>query len=221
MGDGRKTTVLLYYLGNEASNTAFYLNITDATNYDDAKEAQMQCFSPVETPEELRTKFHQRYQGPDETLEHFAMKLRVLCFKVYKSMGPDELEDMAKQQFILGVQNNIIRERLIVHLIKNMKDAIEYGRLLEVANHTTRGAASPNVKGVFAAFPTSTAPRQTNNTNNRGGYGFGKRKNYQFCGGPCGMQTQTAASYSSGYVAPIGPPPRKPITCYTCGKLGH
>ena len=61
MGDGRKTTVLLYYLGDEASNTAFYLNIMDATNYDDAKEALMQYFFSVETPEELRTKFHKRY----------------------------------------------------------------------------------------------------------------------------------------------------------------
>ena len=93
-------------------------------------------------------------------------------------MGPDELEDMAKQQFILGVRNNIIRKRLIEHRPKNMKDAIEYGRLLEVANRTARGAASPNVKGVFAAFPTSTAPRQTNQTNNRGGYAFGQRENY-------------------------------------------
>ena len=31
VGDGRKTTVLLYYLGDEAYNTACYLNITDAT----------------------------------------------------------------------------------------------------------------------------------------------------------------------------------------------
>ena len=67
---------------------------------------------------------------------------------------------MAKQQFILGVRNNIIRERLIVNRPKNMKDAIEYGRLLEVANRTARGVASSNVKGVFAAFSTSTAPRQ-------------------------------------------------------------
>ena len=149
------------------------------------------------------------------------MELRVLCFKNYKSMGPDKLEDRAKQQFSLGVRNNIIRERLIVHRPKTMKDAIEYGRLLKVANLTARGAASPNLKGVFAVFPTSTSPRQTNQRNNRGGYVFGQRKNYQLCGGPGGMRTQTEASYSSGYVAPKGPPLRKPITCYTCGKLGH
>ena len=35
------------------------------------------------------------------------------------------------------------------------------------------------------------------------------------------MQTQTAASYSSGYVAPNGQPSCKPITCYTCGTLGQ
>ena len=55
MGDDRKTTVLLYYLGVEASNTAFHLNLTEATNYEEAKNALMQYFSPVETPEELRT----------------------------------------------------------------------------------------------------------------------------------------------------------------------
>ena len=94
----------------------------------------MQNFSPVETPENLRTTFHQRYQGPDETLEHFAIELRVLCSKAYKSMGPDELEDMAKQQFILGVRINILRKKLIVHRPQNITDEIEYVRLLEVAN---------------------------------------------------------------------------------------
>ena len=88
VNDGRNTTVLLYYLRDEASNTAFHLNTMDATNYDDAKEALMQYFSPVKTPEELRTKFHQRYQYNEETLEHFTMELLVLCSKAYKSMGP-------------------------------------------------------------------------------------------------------------------------------------
>ena len=60
-----------------------------------------------------------------------------------------------------------------------MKNAIEYVRHLEVANRTVRSAASPNVKEVFAAFSTSTSPRQTNQTNNRGQYVFGQRANYQ------------------------------------------
>ena len=47
---------------------------------------------------------YQRYQYNEETLERFAMKLRILCSKAYKSMGPDELEDMAKQQFIAKQQ---------------------------------------------------------------------------------------------------------------------
>ena len=94
----------------------------------------MPYFSPVETPEKLKPKFHQRLQGPDKTLEHFAMKLRVLCSKAYNSMGPNELEDIAKQRFILCVRKNVMRERLIVHRPKNLKHAIKYGRLLEVKN---------------------------------------------------------------------------------------
>ena len=57
-------------------------------------------------------------------------------------MGPEELKDMAKQQFNLAVWNNVMGERLIVHRPKNLKEAIEYGRLIEVANWTARGAAA-------------------------------------------------------------------------------
>lgn len=153
--DARKTTVLLYYLGDEASNTAFHLGIGDNTPYDNARDTLMQYFSPIETPEELRTKFHQRFQNNEETLEHFAMELRVLCSKAYPNMNEAELEDMAKQQFILGVRNAITRERLIVHRPGNLKEAIEYGRLLEVANKTARNSAPSNAKNVFATVPTS------------------------------------------------------------------
>ena len=48
-------------------------------------------------------------------------------------MSPEELEDMAKRQFILGVRNNVMRERLIVHCPNNFKEAIEYTRLLKVS----------------------------------------------------------------------------------------
>ena len=136
-------------------------------------------------------------------------------------MGPDKLENMAKQQFIFGVRNEIIRERLIVHCPYNYKDAIECGRLLEVANRSALGAASPNVNRVFAVIPTINATRQTSQTNNRAYYAFGQRANYNSLGAPGGMRTSTAPSYSSRYVAPNGPPERRPITCYTSEKLGH
>ena len=140
VSDEKKTTLLLYNLGKEASDTAYYLGITDNTNYDNAKNLLMQYFSPVETPEELRTYFHQRYQVQNETLEHFAMELRVLCSKAYPAMNPAELDEMSKQQFILGVQNSITREHLIIQRPTKLKDAIEYGRLLEVANKTARSS---------------------------------------------------------------------------------
>ena len=116
--DKSKTTVLMYSLWDEASNTDFHLNITDVANYDYAKDALMQYFLPVEIPEKLRTKCHQRCQYNKETLEHFAMELRVLSSKAYKYMAPDELEDMDKLQLIHGVRNNVMRERLIVHRFK-------------------------------------------------------------------------------------------------------
>ena len=139
MPDVKKTTLLLYYLGDEASNTAYYLGITDTTDYDHAKNALMLYFSPVETTEELRAKFHQRFQESNESLEHFAMELRVLCGKAYTNMNGDEIEEMTKQQFILGVRNNIAREKLIIHRPDTLKNAIEYARLLEVASKTVRG----------------------------------------------------------------------------------
>ena len=51
-------------------------------------------------------------------------------------MNPKELVEMAKQQFILDIRNNLVREQLIVHRPTKLKDAIESARLLEVANTT-------------------------------------------------------------------------------------
>ena len=49
------------------------------------------------------------------------MELRVLYSKAYKFMGPKELEEMAIQQFILGVRNNVMRERYILTVLKIYK----------------------------------------------------------------------------------------------------
>lgn len=54
----RKTRILLYSLSYEASCTTFYFELTDNTNYDEAKEALMQYISQVKMPEESRTKLH-------------------------------------------------------------------------------------------------------------------------------------------------------------------
>ena len=147
--NARKTTMLLYNLGEEASLTAFHLGLTDASDYDIAKQALMQCFSPVETPEELRTKFHQRFQSPDESLEHYAMELRVFISKAYPTINEDVLVEMAKQQFILGVRNSITCERLIVKRPEKLKDAIVFASLSEVAERPARGNPPPSHKMLF------------------------------------------------------------------------
>ena len=145
--------MLLYNLGEKASLTAFHLGLTDANDYDEAKKALMQYFSLVETPEELRTKFHQRFQSSDESLEHYAMELRVRSSKAYPTINKDVLEEMVKQQFILGIRNSITRERLIVKRPEKLKDAIQFARLFEVAGKTSRGNPPPSNKNVFVAMP--------------------------------------------------------------------
>ena len=137
------------------------------------------------------------------------MELRVLYSKAYKSMGPEELEDMSKQQFILGVRNNIIRERLIVHRPKNLKEAFEYGRLLEVANRTARGVTSVNVKGVFTTIPTPNNLRLPNQTNIRMGHAFGQQANTPMRNGPVQFRYSLSFSYSIGYVSASAPPERE------------
>ena len=67
-------------------------------------------------------------------------------------MGLNELQDMAKQQFIFGVQNNVMRTRLIVYHPKNLKEAIEYGSFLEIANRIACNAASPNLRECSRPF---------------------------------------------------------------------
>jgi hypothetical protein len=228
----RKTSILLYSLSYEASSTAFHLGITENTEYEEAKEALMQYFSPVETPEELRTKFHQRFQNSDESLEHFAMELRVLCAKAYKNLNPPEVEDMAKQQFILGARNAVIRERLIVQRPANLKEAIEYGRLLEVANRTARGATYSSSKNIFAVGASSSNSSRTNfresNNNTKGQYSINVHNPYYSALEPKGPYKNYATSNTRPNYGLIQPSrqfmPNKysnSIRCYTCNEVGH
>ena len=73
------------------------------------------------------------------SLEHYSMELKVLSSKAYFTMEEDVLEEMAKQQFILGVRNSFTRKKLIFQPFKKLKDAIEFARLSEVAGLTTKG----------------------------------------------------------------------------------
>ena len=114
-----------------------------------------------------------------------------------------------------------MRKRQIVHRPKNLKEAIEYKRLLKIATRTDRGAASPNVKGLFAAYSTPNATQMTNQASNLSYNAFNQQANYKPRGASGGMQISTVASYNSGYVAPNGPLQRKPLIYYTCGKHGH
>ena len=134
-----KTTMLLYNLGEEASLTAYHLCLSDNSGYEIAKTVLMQYFSPIKTPEELRTIFHQCFQNVDETLEHYAMTIRVLASKAYPKLYDNFVEEMAKHQFILGVRNPITRERLIVKRPEKLKEAIKFTRLSEVAGFTAKG----------------------------------------------------------------------------------
>lgn len=69
---------------------------------------------------------------------------------------------MAKQQFIFGVRSNVMRRWLNVNRLKNLKPAIEYWRLLDVANRTVHDATSPNVNNMFSAFSIFNATQMTN-----------------------------------------------------------
>ena len=170
----------------------------------------------------MRTKFHQRYQGPDETLEHFAMELKVLCSKAYKTMNADELEEMAKQQFILGVRNNVAREKLIIHRPVTLRDAIEYGRLLEVAGRTVRVPVNNNVRSVFAAVPTGDNTRYNNTPTNQFGNQFNQRfDNAMRVSSDWPRFAQSPNPNGNQREQPNANAPRKPIICFTCGKPGH
>lgn len=63
------------------------------------------------------------------------------------------LDEIIKEQFILGVRNNVAYEKLIIHQPANFKDVIEYRRLLEVVNKTVLGSFNSNVKPILPKFP--------------------------------------------------------------------
>ena len=144
----------------------------------------------------------------------------MLSSKAYPTMDKDVLEEMAEQQFILGVRNSITRERLIVKHPDKLKDAIEFARLSEVAVKTARGNPPPSNKNVFVAMPFRNSDYSLTRNNiespgsrNLSSNNFYSQNNFN------GNFTNYNARSSYGSGQPQAPP--QPRTCLKCGKLGH
>ena len=202
--NSRKTTMLLYNLGEEASLTAYHLSLSDNSDYEITKTAVMQYFSPFETPEKPRTIFHQRFQNVDEALEHYAMTIRVLASKAYPKMDDNFVEKMAKHQFILGVRNPITRERLIVKRFEKLKDAIEFARLSEVAGFTAKCNPS-KFSNAFVTVPITED--YSNYSNSIANSDFVENCNHVY------------ARFDSVSEQPKAIPQQK--LCFKCGLPGH
>ena len=154
LSDERCPAALLLQLDPEALEIAKYLLLNPQTEYKEAVNKLKDHYALTETPEELREKFTQKIQDPNETLEDFARDIRVLESRAFKGVETSILETLMIKLYVEGLRNSNTRERLIVKRPATVTEAVHFARLSEMVTRVARGKKTvPQVAAVAQKKP--------------------------------------------------------------------
>lgn len=105
-------------------------------SYDEVKAKLLNHFASKATEPELRFKLNQRKQEPGETLETFAGILLDLAKRGHRGLEPKHQDELARDQFIAGIQDEKTQERLLVDSPSSLDDAVKLARRLTAVHKT-------------------------------------------------------------------------------------
>lgn len=110
------------------------LSEQDQEDYDVVSQALLRCFQKhTESEPELRYNFVQRRQQDTEDVSGFGYALVELADKAYKGKPKELRQELIRDQFIQGVKDDYIQEKLLQESPRSYADALSMARTLESA----------------------------------------------------------------------------------------
>ena len=132
--------VLLAALDDDAFKAVDSLALSDAVlaDYSELKTAMKNRFSPTTSPFELRFNLRRRRQKDGETFDNFAEELSRLAIKAYPELVAKTRQEVTRDQFIEGLRDEYIQERLLQVAPKDIDAALELAKRLGSAKAAQR-----------------------------------------------------------------------------------
>jgi hypothetical protein len=148
----RKSAALLTLLSPSALEQATKLQLTAETPYEQLKEEIKQLFSGTTTTLQHYDQFISRRQATNETTTQYAKELQRLAKDAFPDAPDEHINPSILQQFIRGLRNTHVQERLVRQAPVRIADAITLAAKCEQDQMTIR-----DLRGKNAAFASIQA----------------------------------------------------------------
>ena len=121
----KRAKELLSLLDDTAFRVVGQLGLLETDNYDALKQSLERQFSPEGNQLEWQYKLQSRRQKPGEMLTEFAGELRYLVDKAYPKWDPEHRLEVARNQFIQGIESPSVQLILMKEMPKTLDIAVE------------------------------------------------------------------------------------------------
>ncbi len=193
----------------------------EVVNYGAVKTCPQQHFAPAGMELEWQCQLQGCRQKPGESLSGFAGRLRVLADKAFPSWTPKQRLEMARSQFVQGIQSSSAQLKLLQENPETFEGAVELASQVETVEAAQKHLQSG--KHTVSALDSSTeqddevAAMQQTRASQRG---VGQTEQLNELSQQVRQLTQELAD--------LRRPGRRPEkrkktlpTCWNCGNLGH
>ena len=128
----KRASEILSLLEDEPFRVVSQLGLVRATTpYEDIKKELQQQFCPTGTETEWQFKLQSRRQKSEETLAEFVGQLRMLADRAYPDWEPKQRLELARNQFIQGIQCSTTQLVLMKEKPKDLVKALELAQATE------------------------------------------------------------------------------------------
>ena len=206
--EARCRALLIACLGTEGQRILYTFDQTSITTLSEVKDTLKKYFGKVTSKWSERVKFSERKQKCSESIESYISDLRQMSSKCNFQSVKDPLKEALLGQFIVGVNNPRVREKLLLEddakldFDKAVQIAKEYERVSLDSDVFSRSQSQSDDRQVYLVHKSrqEERPKKEENT-------YSKTKCFR-----CGDYRHLASSSNC---------PARQKKCRNCDKIGH
>ena len=149
-GENEKLNLLLTLMDDETMKCIEDMLITGVNDWTEVENRMKMLFGrPTKPALFYKQEFQNRRQKHDETLSQFATALTEIGRKAFPNCGMDVISEYIRDQFIVGVKDAIVFERLSLTNPLTLEAALDAARHAELSSNLRQRAAAYHPEGQY------------------------------------------------------------------------
>ena len=137
----QKKAILLHVVG-KAGRDIYFTVAKETEDYDATKKVLSEYFKPLVNADYEIYKFCQIKQRDTESIDDFHVRLQIAA----ANCGWTDSEPELRRQIMLGCKSNSLREYILSHSGKTIKEILEHARLADISSAQVKAMQKPQFR---------------------------------------------------------------------------